>query len=147
MYSITENLQNQLNKAKSLNELQQLQQKEAPSFATPAALEYLLTTIKAHGMDRAALIKLMQQQSLLERTHIYHLLSGKLGLTRDKLIQFALVGRLNLQEVNTLLKYARFAQLYARDSRDAVLIYAFQQQLSLRDTNQALAELEHRLLS
>ena len=82
----------------------------------------------------------------LERTYVYHLLSGEFGLTRDKLVQFAIAGGFNLEETNTLLKYGHMAPLYARDTRDAVLIYSLNRKLSLMDTNQALEELGHKLL-
>ena len=70
-------------------------------------------------IDKKSFIKAVIQQSSLERSYVYHLLSGEYGLTRDKLIQFAIIGGFSLEETNKLLKYAHMATLYARDTRDA----------------------------
>ena len=67
-------------------------------------------------------------------------------MTRDKLIQFAIIGGFTIDETNNLLKYGQEAQLYARDTRDAVIIYSFNHKLSLLETNQALDDLEHNIL-
>ena len=146
MYSTTEDLQSQINKTKSMDQLQKLQEATADKYAAPSAWEYLLATAAKHGLDKAMLAKSIIQQSALERTYVYHLLSGEFGLTRDKLVQFAIAGGFTLEETNTLLKYGHLAPLYARDTRDAVLIYSLNRKLSLMDTNQALEELGHKLL-
>lgn len=67
-------------------------------------------------------------------------------MKRDKLIQFAIIGGFSLEETNTLLKYGQEAQLYARDTRDAVIIYGINQKLSLIEKNSTLDELGHEIL-
>lgn len=146
MYSTTEDLQSQINKAKSIKQLQKLQAETIAKDAAPTALEYLLSTAAIHGFDRKSFTKQLIQQSSLERSYIYHLLSGEVGMTRDKLIQFAIIGKFTLEETNTLLKYGQEAKLYARDTRDAVIIYSFNQRFSLIETNQALDDLDHNIL-
>lgn len=146
MYSTTQELESELNKAKSIGQLQKLQQRTEQQEAAPTPLTYLLNTAEAHGLDRKNLTKLIIQQSLLERSYVYHLLSGEYGLTRDKLLQFAIIAGFTLEESNTLLKYAHLAALYPRDTRDAALIYCFQQKLSLLETNMTLNELGHNSL-
>lgn len=146
MYSTTDNLQSQINKAKSVEQLQRLQAKTEKHYNVPSALEFLLLTAEKHGFEKKAFTKMLIQHSSLERSYVYHLLSGEVGLTRDKLIQFAIIGQFDLCETNTLLKYSQEAQLYARDTRDAVLIYCLNQKLSLIETNQTLDELGHKLL-
>lgn len=146
MYSTTEDLHTQINKAKTIKQLQRLQNETEANNAAPTVLEYLLQTALAHGLEKKAFTKRLIQQSSLERSYVYHLLSGEVGMTRDKLIQFAIIGGFTIDETNNLLKYGQEAQLYARDTRDAVIIYSFNHKLSLLETNQALDDLEHNIL-
>lgn len=146
MYNTTEELESELNKTKSMKQLQKLQQEKEEAFSVPNVLDYLLETANSYGFDKKSFIKAVIQQSSLERSYVYHLLSGEYGLTRDKLIQFAIIGGFSLEETNKLLKYAHMATLYARDTRDAVLIYSLQQKMSLIDVNLTLDELGHEPL-
>lgn len=146
MCNTTEELESELNKTKSMNQLQKLQREKEEAFSVPDALAYLLDTVNKHGFDKKTFTKAVIQQSALERSYVYHLLSGEYGLTRDKYIQFAIVGGFTLEETNKLLKYAHMATLYARDTRDAVLIYCLQQKLSLIDVNMTLDDLGHEPL-
>lgn len=146
MCNTTEELESELNKTKSIQQLQKLQQEKEEAFAVPDALTYLLELAKNRGLDKKSFAKAIIQQSSLERSYVYHLLSGEYGLTRDKYIQFAIVGGFSLEEINKLLKYAKMATLYARDSRDAILIYGLQQKMSLIDINMTLDELGCELL-
>lgn len=146
MYSTTDDLQSQLNKTKSIEQLQKLQLETEKKYTAPAALDFLLLTAQKHGMDKKAFIKEIIQQSCLERSYVYHLIGGEIRMKRDKLIQFAIIGGFSLEETNTLLKYGQEAQLYARDTRDAVIIYGINQKLSLIETNSTLDELGHEIL-
>jgi len=146
MYSLTDDLQSQLNKTKTVEQLQRLQRATEQKYTAPTALEYLLATAKQHGLDKKAFTKAIIQQSVLERSFVYHLIGGEVGLTRDKLLQFAIIGSFTLEETNRLLKYGHVAQLYARDPRDAVIIYSLNQGLSLIETNTTLDDLSHEPL-
>lgn len=146
MYSTTNDLQSQINKTKSIEQLKKLQAETNKQELAPTALEYLLAAAETHGLNKKAFTKLLITSSSLERSYVYHLLSGEVGMTRDKLLQFAIIGGFSLAETNNLLKYGHVAQLYARNPRDAVLIYSINQKLSLIETNQTLDDLEHDIL-
>ena len=52
---------------------------------------------------------------------------------------FAIAAKLTIEETNDLLKYARESKLYARDRRDAIIIFALNSNLNIYETNDLLA--------
>ena len=54
MYSTTEDLHTQINKAKTIKQLQRLQNETEANNAAPTVLEYLLQTALAHGLEKKA---------------------------------------------------------------------------------------------
>ena len=52
MYNTTEELESELNKTKSMKQLQKLQQEKEEAFSVPDALAYLLDTADKHGFDK-----------------------------------------------------------------------------------------------
>lgn len=74
----------------------------------------------------------------LSKSYIYKLLSGQRSVSRDSLLQIAFAIELNLDETNLLLKYANLSELYSRDERDCVIIFALLHNHSLTDLDEIL---------
>lgn len=70
----------------------------------------------------------------------YHYLDGRKKLTRNRAICLSLAVGMDIDETNTFLQYLGLAQLYVRNSRDVMLIYAINQKMSVHDTNTMLYE-------
>lgn len=70
----------------------------------------------------------------------YHYLDGRKKITRSRALCLALAVGMNLEETNTFLEYLGLAKLYVRNHRDAMVIYAINQKLSVHDTNSMLYE-------
>ena len=76
----------------------------------------------------------------LDRVYIYQIFDGKKRPSRDKLIAIAFGFGLDEDETQKLLKVSRNKELYVRDRRDAVILFAIQRKKTLMETNYLLAD-------
>ena len=76
----------------------------------------------------------------LDRVYIYQIFDGKKRPSRDKLIAIAFGFGLDEEETQKLLKVSRNKELYVRDRRDAVILFAIQRKKTLMETNYLLAD-------
>ncbi|MBR2571348.1 MAG: hypothetical protein IKE30_04390 [Clostridia bacterium] len=96
------------------------------------------------------LYMLMQKNSLqprdvilecgLERSYFYHILSGHKRPSRNMMLRIGFCVRADYEEMNHLLRLSGVSSLYPRIRRDALIIYAIQQKLSMEAANALLAE-------
>ena len=86
------------------------------------------------GVSRADVVR----DSLLHRTYIYQIFSGKKTASRDKLIAIAFGMHLSAEETQTMLKLSGNRTLYARDERDAILLFALSQHKTIMEANELL---------
>lgn len=82
----------------------------------------------------------------LTRSHVYHIFNGNRLPSRDKLIAIAFGLGLDCEETNTLLKKCRFAPLYPKDGRDAVIIFGLTHGKDIIETNINLADKNYDIL-
>lgn len=73
--------------------------------------------------------------SNLDRAYLYQIFDGKKKPSRDKLIAIAFGLRLSVEEAQKLLKISCNRELYARDERDALILFALEKQDNLLNTN------------
>ncbi len=78
------------------------------------------------------------RDSNLNRAYVYQIFLGKKYPSKDKIIALAFGLKMNETETQTLLKQAGYRELYPRDTRDALLIYAFKNKMNIIDTNELL---------
>lgn len=96
--------------------------------------DHLNMLLKQKGISRADVVR----GSLLHRTYIYQIFSGKKTPSRDKLIAIAFGMHLSVEETQTMLKLSGNRILYARDERDAILLFALNQHKKIMDANELL---------
>ncbi|MGN0194583.1 MAG: hypothetical protein ACI39G_05690, partial [Pseudoramibacter sp.] len=89
--------------------------------------EYFNLLPKVKALSKKELI----QKSGLERTYAYHILNGTKQPSRDKILALALAAGLDLTETQRALELTHEGILYAKNRRDAVLIYAVKNGLSV----------------
>lgn len=106
------------------------------SLIVPHPLTYFNSIINKKNLSKSQII----QNTGLERTYAYHLLSEKKNMSRDKILIFSLAGMLSLEETNNFLKYSKVQILYARNPRDCIIIYSIMQKLSVLETNEILSD-------
>ena len=58
--------------------------------------------------------------------------------SRDKLIALAFGLQLTAEETQTMLKLSGYGELYVRDIRDAIILYALQRNKNIFETNELL---------
>lgn len=107
-------------------------------FSLPKLSDYLHTILKAHDMTVIQAI----QRCNLDRSYGYQLFNGTRRPTRDMLLTLAIHLGLTERETQRLLKLAGRPVLYARNRRDAAVLYCLSHRLSHAETEELLNGLE-----
>lgn len=95
---------------------------------------HLDSLLSRKGISKADVVR----GSLLSRAYVYQIFSGEKTPSRDKLIALAFGLRLSEEEAQTLLKVSKNRELYARDSRDAIILFSLQRNKSIFQVNELL---------
>lgn len=96
--------------------------------------EYLNIMLLQKGITKADVVR----DSLMTRSYVYQIFSGEKTPLRDKLISIAFGLHLSDEEAQTMLKISKNRELYARDERDAIILFALQRNKSVCETNDLL---------
>lgn len=96
--------------------------------------EYLNMLLVQKGLSKANVIR----NSLLDRSYVYQIFSGEKMPSRDKLIAMAFGLCLSEKETQKMLKLSGNRELYARDERDALILFALQRKKTIWETNELL---------
>lgn len=98
--------------------------------------DFLYRLIDSRGMKISECLK----KSQINESYGYQLFNGKRQPSRTKVLQISLGIGLSLEETNRLLKLAEKSELYVKDQRDAVVMFALNKKWSLYDTEALLIE-------
>ena len=113
------------------------------SFVDISLKEYLENIIESRSLKRADIVK----ASGLTETYTYQIFAGiKSNPSRDKLIALAVGMRLSLDECQKFLRLAGVNPLYAKNSRDSVIIFGINKALSVLQLNDMLFEMKEYTL-
>ena len=96
--------------------------------------EYLDRWLKQKNCSKADVVR----RSNLNKAYVYQIFLGKKYPSRDKIIALAFGLELDDKEVQVLLKQAGYRELYPRDPRDALLLYAIGHHQSIINANELL---------
>ncbi len=96
--------------------------------------EHLSALLVEKNISKADVVR----GSLLDRAYVYQIFSGERRPSRDKLLALAFGLRLTGDETQKLMKLSGNRELYARDQRDAVILYALKNHKTIMDTNELL---------
>lgn len=97
---------------------------------------HLNSLLSQKGISRADVVR----DSCLYRTYVYQIFSGEKTPSRDVLIAMAFGLHLTEDEVQALLKISKNRELYARDERDAIILFAIQRSMPIMAVNNLLFE-------
>lgn len=125
-----------LNEIKSSREIESFISRNESEFAEEKLSEYIEYIITKKGLQKSK----VAARSGLNRIYAYQIFSGKRFPSRDKLIAIGFGLQLSLEEMDELLKYAGFSTLYARNKRDAIIIFALTNNKSIFAVNDMLFE-------
>ena len=80
------------------------------------------------------------KKTTLDRTYTYQMFSGERLPSKDKVIQLALALNCTVQETDRLLSLSNNASLYVKVKRDAIIMFAINENYSVLQTNELLLE-------
>ncbi|MDW7662269.1 MAG: XRE family transcriptional regulator [Bacillota bacterium] len=98
--------------------------------------DYIYALIEHKGLKISEALNMAQ----MSESYGYQLFNGKRQPSRDKVIQLALGLGLSLSETNRLLKLSGKSELYVKEQRDAVFMFALNKKWSLFDVEELLLD-------
>lgn len=133
----TEELEHQIRESKTPSVL------EETVFDLPDLSAYLSSLLRSHDLT----VQDVVLGCNLERTYGYQLFNGTRRPTRNFLLRLALLLRLSERETQRLLKIAGRTPLYARNRRDAAVLYGLTHGLTAEETGELLEKLKEEGLT
>lgn len=109
-------------------------EKNKENMITHSLSAHLKMLLSQKGISRADVVR----GSLLDRAYVYQIFSGEKTPSRDKVIAIAFGLHLSSDETQKMLKLSGNRELYARDGRDALILFALQQKKTIQETNELL---------
>lgn len=126
---------NELNhEIKSITNIEDFLAKNKEHLLKDSLSEHLNALLVQKGVKRADVVR----GSLLDRAYVYQIFSGKRIPSRDKLIAIAFGLCLSDEEAQKMLKLSGNRELYLRDERDALILFALQQKKNIFWVNELL---------
>lgn len=119
---------------RSATDMEDYLAKNKEYMITCALSEHLNMLLSQRGMKKADVVR----GSLLDRAYVYQIFSGDKTPSRDKLIAIAFGLKLSDDETQKMLKLSGNRELYSRDTRDALILFALQRKKTIWDTNELL---------
>ena len=99
--------------------------------------EYLQQLLDEKGLERSKVVR----EAGLNDTFGYQIFKGTRKASRDKVLQLAFAMQLGLRETDRLLQAAGANELYCKNRRDAIIIFAVQKGYTLQKVNEELYRL------
>ena len=106
-------------------------------YAAPSLPIYLNSLLHRHGLTIQDVVVACN----LDRSYGYQLFNGTRRPSREFLLRLALLLKLGEEEAQRLLKIAGRQPLYARNRRDAAVLYALTHGLTAEKTDELLESL------
>ena len=127
----TEELENQIRESDTPEAL------SGTDYGVPSLTTYLNSLLHSHGLT----VQDVVVGCNLDRSYGYQLFNGTRKPTRDFLLKLAVLLRLPEAEAQRLLKIAGRQPLYARNRRDAAVLYSLTHCLTAQELDALLEEL------
>ena len=112
------------------------------SFQKPDIQGLILNMIHSHDISKSVLAR----QAGMSEVYLHQLLSGRRNPSRSRVLCICIGMGASLDETQELLKKGGFAQLYARNRRDAVIMHGITHQKTLTQINESLYLVEEETL-
>ncbi|MCI9141701.1 MAG: helix-turn-helix domain-containing protein [Lachnospiraceae bacterium] len=135
----TEELKHELKAATNIEDYLKSNRKSMTYRCLTRELNSLLSAKKLRKAD-------VVRGSLLSRAYVYQIFSGEKSPSRDTLLALAFGLHLSDEETQALLKASKNPELYAREERDAIILFALQKGMSIFETNALLFEHDFQAL-
>lgn len=120
------------------NSFEQFWQENGDKLTDIRLPEMFALLLDAHQLTRQQVI----EGANLERSSGYQIFCGTRHPRRDTLLRIAIAMRLMLNETQQLLRVAQLGELYAKNRRDAVIIYCLEHRLDLIEAELMLEKIK-----
>ena len=127
----TNDLQNELMSAPDLDRF--LSENQNNFYDTNFA-DLLMSLFEKKGISKAALAK----KAGISNVYLYQIFSGERNPSRNRILCLCFGLTASLEETQELLKHSGYAQLYAKNKRDAIIIYGLTHNMDLDEVNDRL---------
>lgn len=131
----TNDLQHELMSAPNLSRF--LSENQGNFYDTSFA-DLLVNLFEKKGISKAALAK----NAGISTVYLYQIFSGERNPSRNRILCLCFGLPASLEETQELLKHSGYAQLFAKNKRDAIIIYGLTHGMDLDEINDQLF-LEH----
>ncbi len=135
----TDELVNEIKKATNIEDYLG---KNNEYLITHSLSEHLNMLLSQKGISRADVVR----DSMLDKSYVYQIFSGDKSPSRDKLIAIAFGLKLSDDEIQQMLKLSGNRELYAKDKRDAMILFSLHHKKTIYETNDLLFQHELTLL-
>lgn len=113
------------------------------TFTANEMAELFAEMLDKKNMSKTELARLARTSEM----YLYQVLGGKRIPTRDRFLCFCIALEYDVDETRALLKRGRYVDLYAKDRRDAIILFALDKHWTLTRLNDVLYEKGEKLLS
>ncbi len=127
---------------KGRGELEYFLHQHEESFVSYDVGKLLESLIKEKKISKAELAR----RAKMSDVYLYQIISGRRQPSRDRLLCLCVGLGLTLEETKDFLKKARETDLYAKDRRDAIIMFAIVQGWDLGRINDSLYEAGEKTL-
>ena len=121
---------------KTVTDISDFLNKNKWNMMTHGLSEHLNLLLSQKNLSRADVVR----GSLLDRAYVYQIFSGEKTPSRDKLLALAFGLCLSDSEAQKMLKQSGNRELYSRDARDALILFALQRKKTIFETNELLVD-------
>lgn len=138
MKKTTDELLNNIKNTLSIDDL--LKENES-EYLNISVYEYLRKLLKEKNMKIGTIAT---TSSLGD--YVYKVFNGNRNPNRDVYIAIGIAMKLTYNEIQLLLRIAKYLVLDPRDRRDSIFIYAISKKLTVMETNEILFDLGEKIL-
>ena len=135
---LTEELLSEILRADSLEDLS-----VPKAYSGRTLAEYLCELLEIKHKKRVDVVR----EAGIDATFGYQIFKGLRNPSRDKVLSLCLALGCTLRETNRALKISGANELYSKNRRDVIIIFAIEHNYTFHDTNQALYEFEEPTLN
>lgn len=130
-----------LNNIKNTLSIQDYIKENKSEYLNISADEYLMKLLREKGLK----ISLISISSCLG-DYVYKVFNGNRKPNRDVYIAIGIAMKLNYNEMQLLLRLAKYLMLDPRDRRDSIFLYAISKNLTVMETNDILFDFDEEML-
>ena len=132
-----------INEIQNSRDIESYIEKNSEQFDSALLYEKITEIMEQKRLKKSKVVA----RSGLNRGYTYQIFSGKRIPSRDKLLAICFGLQLSLDETDRLLRFAGYSPLYARNKRDAIIIFAVVNKKSVFEVNGMLFENDFEILT